>query len=151
MLPLTDSLLLQDPAARPTAERLLRHPFLHNAAAPPSLQQIVAAQSAKRAAFGQLHHDVPAYQQQTMPRWSFGTQPAPPEQQSAGPEQQFAAPAAPPVARRSGTLKSHQINMTFRDDGTVRHNPAPRHPSLAMMAQLAEAGLVSACLMWACV
>ena len=111
-----------------------------------------------------MHHDAPAYQQQTMPRWSFGTQPAASEHhlgasehQLGASENQFGAsgnqsgasghqPAAQelPVPRRSGTLKSHQINMTFRDDGTVRHNPAPRHPSLAMMAQLAEAGLVRA-------
>lgn len=157
----------QDPAARPTAEQLLQHAFLQNAAAPPSLQQIIAAQSVKRDALGQLHHDVPAYQQQTMPRWSFGTQPASseqqlhtsehqssipdsqldiPEQQAGAPEQLSAAQLPPPLPRRSGTLKSHQINMTFRDDGTVRHNPAPRHPSLAIMAQLAEAGLVSDCI-----
>lgn len=134
----------QDPASRPTAEGLMQHPFMQNVAAPPTLQQLIAAQSAKRAALGQLHHDVPAYQQQTMPRWSFGTQPAASEQQSdTGSEHQPCAQAAP-APRRSGTLKSHQINMTFRDDSAVQHNPAPCHPSLAIMTQLAEAGLVSA-------
>ena len=138
----------QDPAARPTAGGLMQHPFLQNIAVPPTLQQLIVAQSAKRAALSQLHHDVPAYHQQTMPRWSFGTQPAASEQQAdAGAKHSPAAQAAP-VPRRSGTLRSHQINMTFRDDGTVQHNPAPRHPSLAIMAQLAEAGLVSAVSVW---
>ncbi len=64
-----------------------------------------------------------------MPRWNFGTEQAP--------------PGAQPQAKKAGTLRSHQINMTFRDDGTVRHHTVAKHPSLAMMAQLAEAGLVS--------
>ena len=64
-----------------------------------------------------------------MPRWNFGTE--------------HVAPEAQNQAKKAGTLRSHQINMTFRDDGTVRHHTVARHPSLAMMAQLAEAGLVS--------
>ena len=63
-----------------------------------------------------------------MPRWNFETE-------NAAPEVQHQA--------KKGTLRSHQINMTFRDDGTVRHHTVAKHPSLAMMAQLAEAGLVS--------
>lgn len=64
-----------------------------------------------------------------MPRWNFGTETAIPEAQAH-------------QAKKAGTLRSHAINMTFRDDGTVRHHTIPRHPSLAMMAQLAQAGLV---------
>ena len=63
-----------------------------------------------------------------MPRWNFGTEDTVPQG------------AAHP---KKATLRSHQINMTFKDDGTVRHNTTPRHPSLAIMAQLAQAGLVS--------
>ena len=65
-----------------------------------------------------------------MPRWNFGTEHAAPEGAAH---------------LKKGTLRSHQINMTFKDDGTVRHNTIPRHPSLAIMAQLAQAGLVSTC------
>lgn len=120
---------VQDPTRRPTAESLLQHGFLQRVRAPPSLQQTISAHAAKRAPLDQHSHQVAEYQQ-TMPRWNFGTENAAPES------------AAHP---KKGTLRSHQINMTFKDDGTVRHNTIPRHPSLAMMSQLAQAGLVSTC------
>ena len=121
---------VQDPTRRPTAEGLLQHGFLQRVRAPPSLQQTISAHAAKRAPLDQHSHQVAEYQQ-TMPRWNFGTENAAPEKGAAHP--------------KKGTLRSHQINMTFKDDGTVRHNTIPRHPSLAMMAQLAQAGLVSNC------
>ena len=120
---------VQDPTRRPTAEGLLQHAFLQNVQAPASLQKAISAHAARRAPLDQHSHQVPDYQQ-TMPRWNFGTDNSAPEE------------AAHP---KKGTLRSHQINMTFRDDGTVRHHTIPRHPSLAMMAQLAQAGLVSSC------
>ncbi len=119
---------LQDPTRRPTAQGLLQHDFLQHVQAPASLQHTISAHAAKRPPLDQLNHQATEYQQ-TMPRWNFGTEQAP--------------PGAQPQAKKAGTLRSHQINMTFRDDGTVRHHTVAKHPSLAMMAQLAEAGLVS--------
>lgn len=120
---------LQDPTRRPTAGGLLQHGFLQNVQAPPSLQTTIRGHAARRAPLDQHMHQVPDYQQ-TMPRWNFGTESAAPEE------------AAHP---KKGTLRSHQINMTFRDNGTVRHQTIPSHPSLAMMTQLAQAGLVCNC------
>lgn len=117
--------LQKDPTRRPTAEGLLQHGFLQNVQAPPSLQTTIRGHAARRAPLDQHMHQVPDYQQ-TMPRWNFGTESAAPEE------------AAHP---KKGTLRSHQINMTFRDNGTVRHQTIPSHPSLAMMTQLAQAGL----------
>ena len=119
---------MQDPARRPTAEELLQHDFLQRVQAPISLQRVISAHAARRPPLDQHSHQVADYQQ-TMPRWNFGTESAAPEGQAH--------------SRKAGTLRSHQINMTFKDDGTVRHTTIPRHPSLAMMAQLAQAGLVS--------
>jgi len=119
---------VQDPTRRPTAQGLLQHDFLQHVQAPASLQHTISAHAAKRPPLDQLNHQAAEYQQ-TMPRWNFGTEQAP--------------PGAQPQAKKAGTLRSHQINMTFRDDGTVRHHTVAKHPSLAMMAQLAEAGLVS--------
>ncbi|KAL0028453.1 hypothetical protein WJX77_007542 [Trebouxia sp. C0004] len=118
--------LRKDPSRRPTAQGLLQHDFLQHVQAPASLQHTISAHAAKRPPLDQLNHQATEYQQ-TMPRWNFGTEQAP--------------PGAQPQPKRLGTLRSHQINMTFRDDGTVRHHTVAKHPSLAMMAQLAEAGL----------
>lgn len=118
---------MQDPTRRPTAQGLLQHDFLQHVQAPASLQHTITAHAAKRAPLDQVNPQAADYQQ-TMPRWDFSTQPAP--------------PGADPPPRKAGTLRSHQINMTFRDDGTIRHHTVAKHPSLAMMAQLAEAGLV---------
>lgn len=119
---------LQDPTRRPTAQGLLQHDFLQHVQAPASLQHTISAHAAKRPPLDQLNHQATEHQQ-TMPRWNFGTEQAP--------------PGAQPQAKKAGTLRSHQINMTWHDDGTVRHHTVAEHPSLAMMAQLAEAGLVS--------
>ncbi|KAL0040730.1 hypothetical protein WJX79_003436 [Trebouxia sp. C0005] len=118
--------LQKDPTRRPTAQGLLQHDFLQHVQAPASLQHTISAHAAKRPPLDQLNHQATEHQQ-TMPRWNFGTEQAP--------------PGAQPQAKKAGTLRSHQINMTWHDDGTVRHHTVAKHPSLAMMAQLAEAGL----------
>ena len=119
---------MQDPTRRPTAEGLLQHEFLQHVQAPASLQHTITAHAARRPPLDQLNRQAADYQQ-TMPRWNFGTENALSDAQNQ--------------AKKAGTLRSHAINMTFRDDGTVRHHTIPRHPSLAVMAQLAQAGLVS--------
>ncbi len=132
------STCVQDPTRRPTAQGLLQHDFLQHAQAPASLQHTISAHAAKRPPLDQHSHQVADYQQ-TMPRWNFGTEQGLPEAQHQQAHQQ----EAHNQAKKAGSLRSHQINMTFRDDGTVRHHTVAKHPSLAMMAQLAEAGLVS--------
>ncbi|KAL3139596.1 hypothetical protein ABBQ38_003915 [Trebouxia sp. C0009 RCD-2024] len=95
--------LQKDPTRRPSAEGLLQHAFLQNVQAPASLQKAISTHAARRAPLDQHSHQVPEYEQ-TMPRWNFGTDNTAPEE------------AAHP---KKGTLRSHQINMTFRDDGTA--------------------------------